>query len=98
MTTIPPGAFPTSGTERAESSVAQTDVVASPGQCPICREPLTGRQRCCSGRCRAALSRRNRIPVKAEDLGEIVASLRRVLEDLSQTVAMVEAALYARGK
>ncbi len=41
-------------------------------------------------------SRRRRIAVKAEDLGEIRESLQRVLEEMSQTVQAVEVVLRGR--
>jgi len=55
-------------------------VVATPGQCPICGAPLHGRQKCCSGKCRAALSRRRRIPIARQDLQEIRRALVSSLE------------------
>ncbi len=42
-------------------------VIASGGACEVCGVPLTGKQeKCCSGRCRAALSRRTRAEGQAE--------------------------------
>jgi len=45
---------PSSETARA---LSPAPVVRS---CPACGAELTGRQKCCSGKCRAALSRRKR--------------------------------------
>ena len=49
--------------EKSERAPATPPVVGSPGACLACGAALSGRrrdQRCCSGRCRAALSRRKR--------------------------------------
>lgn len=72
---------PTEKSERAPRSAPPGAVVASPRGCPICGTPLRGRQRCCSAKCRAAKSRRARIPVKREQLLEIRRLLRAVLEE-----------------
>ncbi len=54
-------------------------VVASPGVCQVCGRPLVGQQtKCCSGRCRAALSRRKREDREAR-LREKVKALARDL-------------------
>lgn len=67
---------PPPGNERAACSMAQTGVVGSPGHCPICGKPLTGRQRtACSDRHRAALSRRK----WKEDLAMVEEQLARAL-------------------
>ena len=62
--------------------------------CPICGTPLTGRQKACSGKCRAALSRRKRIPVKAEDLRDLWGlakeTIGRVSEIKADATAMLE--------
>ncbi len=75
---------PTEKSERAPRSAPRGAVVASPGGCPGCGKALTGRQKACSGRCRALLSRRRRIPVKAQDLRDlgavVVATLERLWE------------------
>jgi predicted nucleic acid-binding Zn ribbon protein len=67
---------PSSETARA---LSPAPVVRS---CPACGAELTGRQKCCSGKCRAALSRRRRIPVKAEDLRDLRAMVKMTLENL----------------
>ncbi|MBI4560549.1 MAG: DUF2116 family Zn-ribbon domain-containing protein [Candidatus Rokubacteria bacterium] len=51
---------PQEKSERAPCSAAHGGVVASPGACPVCGKPLTGRQQACSGKCRAILSRQQR--------------------------------------
>jgi predicted nucleic acid-binding Zn ribbon protein len=50
-------------------------VIESPRKCEICGNPLRGRQKCCSGKCRAIKSRRKRIPIKVEELRELRAAL-----------------------
>jgi predicted nucleic acid-binding Zn ribbon protein len=52
--------------ERAPCSTLSGGVVASSRRCPICGTPLTGRQQCCSAKCRAAKSRRERSQAQAE--------------------------------
>ncbi len=65
----------------ADSIVGDPDLGRPPGEieariCPVCGAGLKGRQTsACSDRCRAAKSRRSRIPVKAEDLRELRALL-----------------------
>lgn len=59
--------------------------------CPICRKPLTGCQRsACSDRCRAAKSRRARIPVKAEELRNLRALVTTTLESLWEAKAKLD--------
>lgn len=41
-------------------------LIDSPRRCPACGTALTGRQRACSAKCRAALSRRRRAQAQAE--------------------------------
>ncbi|GEM_PF-735477 len=69
-------------------------VVASPGKCPICGKTLKGRQRVCSGKCRATMSRRRRIPVKAEDLRDlralVTSTMERVTEIKADATTMLE--------
>jgi len=72
--TSPPD--PSSETARA---LSPPPVVRS---CPVCGTPLRGRQWCCSGKCRAALSRRNRIPVPAQDLRDLRVLVKATLESL----------------
>jgi len=76
--------------ERAPRSAPHGPVVASPGACPICGTPLRGRQQCCSGKCRAAKSRRARIPVKAEDLLAIRSLVKTTLESLWEAKAKLD--------
>jgi predicted nucleic acid-binding Zn ribbon protein len=51
--------------------------------CLMCQRPLTGRQRACSGKCRAALSRKR----KAEDWET---TRRRVCELLQAALRLLE--------
>ncbi len=47
--------------------------------CPVCKEPMTGRQSsACSGPCRAALSRRKRQQELLTTLDEAERTLRKV--------------------
>ncbi len=47
--------------------------------CPVCKRPMTGRQKTgCSGRCRAAVSRRNRQRKLLATLDEADRALRKV--------------------
>ena len=93
LTTLAP---PRKESERAPSSAAPTGMVGSPGTCPVCGKGLTGRQTACSARCRAARSRRRRIPVKREELQAIRSTLRRTIEEAWQAQQLVEAALRER--
>jgi predicted nucleic acid-binding Zn ribbon protein len=55
-------------------------MLPSPGRCPGCAGPLKGRQRACSGRCRAALSRQKlaeTVRTRDERLRELVRLLAR---------------------
>ncbi len=62
-----------------------------PKTCPICGAPLTGRKTsACSDRCRAAKSRRARIPVKAAELREMRALLQTGLESLWEAKVRLE--------
>ena len=51
---------PSDPSPESERTLLSPSMVGSPRTCPICGGPLRGRQGCCSGRCRAALSRRRR--------------------------------------
>ncbi len=65
-----------------------------PRGCPICGKTLTGRQRtACSGRCRAALSRRRRIPMEREQLIKIRSALKGMLEEFYALKVEVEKTL-----
>jgi predicted nucleic acid-binding Zn ribbon protein len=44
--------------EGARAPVEGTPASANDRRCPVCSDPLRSRQRVCSGRCRAELSRR----------------------------------------
>ena len=53
--------------------------------CPVCKGPMTGRQKsACSGRCRASLSRKK----KAEVLEERDHRLQRLVETLAREVGL----------
>ena len=50
--------------EGARASVEGAPAEAGDLRCPICDHPLRARQRVCSGRCRAELSRRRQAAVR----------------------------------
>ncbi len=52
--------------------------------CPVCGKPLQGRQQACSGKCRAAKSRRRRPSIPLEDLRGLRALLTETLERLTE--------------
>ena len=54
------------------------------GGCPVCGRELTGRQRVCSARCRAALSRKKSLEVRAERDARIRLLLRTVIETATE--------------
>jgi predicted nucleic acid-binding Zn ribbon protein len=63
-------------------------------QCPApgCGRPLTSRQRACSGRCRAALSRQRREEARAADIHEVRAILEAALRRLDDADGMTPTA------
>ena len=76
---------PTKKSERAPLAKPGDPVLASPRACEVCGMVLTGRpqQKCCSARCRAAKSRRERAQGQAERDQRVRALLEaavRVLE------------------
>ena len=79
-----------SGTLREPDAQPQSARALSPSRtfvvrsCPVCGAELTGRQRACSGRCRAALSRRSR----AEKLTEREARLQGLVKLLGKEVGL----------
>jgi predicted nucleic acid-binding Zn ribbon protein len=52
-------------------------------QCPACAKPLSGRQRACSGKCRAKLSRQR----KTDELRVLARAARLALEALERRLA-----------
>ena len=59
----------------------------------MCGKPLAGRQRACSARCRAELSRRRQADVRAQvvrDLRAYVVAIRDQLADLEAVVGRME--------
>jgi predicted nucleic acid-binding Zn ribbon protein len=62
----------------------------SPGvECPACGGPLTGRQRACSGKCRAELSRRRHAEARQAEAQEVrigLFVLRGMVDDLFRRV------------
>ncbi len=62
-----------------QPQAARAPVVGSSEACPFCGKPLTGRQRLCSGRCRAALSRQRRAEVLRARDQEVAELLRFAL-------------------
>jgi hypothetical protein len=83
-------ATPQEESERAPCSASPYHVVASPGSCPICLTPLRGRQKCCSGKCRATLSRRRRIPVPVEEVRALRGLVTTTLESLWEVKAKLD--------
>jgi hypothetical protein len=81
---------PEEKSERAPLAQCDGVVVGSPRPCPICGAALTGRQQACSGKCRAAKSRRRRIPLPVTEVRKIRASLRTALEAVSEAKATLE--------
>ena len=66
--------------ERAAPSARGADVVASSERCPVCGAPMTGRKTsACSDKCRAAKSRKRRVPLPVTEAKEIQASLTAAL-------------------
>jgi hypothetical protein len=67
--------------ERAAVAAPGVAVVASSRPCPVCGQAMTGRRRsACSDRCRAAKSRRGRLPLPVAEANTIRASLTTALE------------------
>jgi len=77
-------ATPQEKSERAPCSASPGAVVASSGTCPICGTPLTGRQKACSGKCRAALSRRRKAEGQAHRDRRVRELLERALGELGE--------------
>lgn len=77
-------------TVKRHPEAARALVGGSMISCPGCGKALTGRQRACSGRCRAILSRRKRIPVKVEDLRAIRSLVKMTLEGLWEAKATLD--------
>ncbi len=68
----------------------------TPRICPICGAGLRGRQTsACSDKCRAAKSRRKRVPIPAQDLRGIRDGLVALLDTLWEVKATLEK--YLRG-
>jgi len=72
-------------TPEIPAEAARALLEASPlSSCPACGKPMTRRQRACSGRCRATVSRRRHEQRQRERDGRIAGLLRdalRLLED-----------------
>jgi predicted nucleic acid-binding Zn ribbon protein len=86
LITIPPEHPPP---ERAAPSAP---VGASTRRCVVCGRPLMGRpqQRCCSARCRAALSRWRTVRLPVGEVREIRAALVMVLESAYTAQAVLD--------
>jgi len=82
---------PTQAPDRPESARAHDppSVVGSPRGCPVCGTALRGRQSCCSGRCRAALSRRRRVPLRLADAHTIRRRIETALGLLAEARAIL---------
>ena len=78
--------------ERAPLAKPGDLVVASPRSCAVCGAVLTGRpqQKCCSARCRAAKSRRQRVPLPRDTERDIRAKLAAALEAVFEAKATLE--------
>jgi len=61
-----------------------------PGACPGCGGPLKGRQKTCSGKCRAALSWRKQTEAQAERDRQLRSLLEEALTLLGSGVRVVE--------
>lgn len=57
------------------------------GSCPACGERLSGRQRACSGKCRAVLSRQRQEQARRERDAEVRGLLEAALRRLGEGVA-----------
>jgi len=80
-----------SESERAAVAARGGAVVASSRPCPVCGEPMTGRKTsACSDRCRAAKSRRRRVPLSVDEAKAIRASLTTALEAVSDAKSTLE--------
>ncbi len=78
--------------ERAPLVKPGGPVVGSARACVVCGAPLTGRpqQKCCSARCRAAKSRRARVPIPVAEAQEMRARLTTILETAWEIKAALE--------
>ena len=90
MKTHPTVAEAQAQSERAPCSAPHGAVVASARACPVCGTPLHGRQESCSARCRAAKSRRGRVPLPVEDARDIRARLNAALDIIYQAKATLD--------
>jgi predicted nucleic acid-binding Zn ribbon protein len=90
MTTSPDLSNPARESERAADGAMQNAVVGSTGKCPICGKLLAGRQKRCSARCRAALSRRKRVALPVAEAKEIRAKLAMILDAAWEAKATLE--------
>ena len=62
------------------SKAARALLAGAEAQCPSCGEPLIGRRKVCSGKCRAKLSRER----KADELRALVLAARQAIEALER--------------
>ena len=84
-------AYSESEPERTALAAPGGAVVASSRPCPVCGQPMTGRQTsACSDRCRATKSRRKRVPVPVGEYRDIRASLTAALEAVWEAKATLE--------
>jgi hypothetical protein len=80
-----------SKSERAAVAAPGVPVVASSRPCPVCGQAMTGRKTsACSDRCRAAKSRRKRVPLPVDKYRDIRASLTAALEAVWEARAALE--------
>jgi predicted nucleic acid-binding Zn ribbon protein len=78
--------------KKSERAPRSASVVGSARACVACGTALTGRphQQCCSARCRAALSRREKVRLPVAEARAIQARLRMALEALAEANATLE--------
>jgi predicted nucleic acid-binding Zn ribbon protein len=83
-------AYADSQSERAASGPSVPDVLASSQPC-VCGTAMSGRQTtACSDRCRAAKSRRARVPLLVREVREIRARSTTILERAWEIKATLE--------
>jgi len=77
------------GSPRSEA--ARALVAASERECPGCGKTLTGRQKACSGKCRAKLSRQRKTEARQHRNEELRVLVRRAEQDLRAARQAIEA-------
>ncbi len=86
-----PDPLPESERAALGPSVVGSAGATPPGRCPICGVGLRGRQTsACSDKCRAAKSRRKRVPIPAQDLRGLRDGVVALLDSLWEMKATLE--------